>query len=561
MNLHFLFEGQTYNWVVLAQYLPIEVCNRMKDGAIDYIGYCIKGNNHTFLLPKVFVEQGLAFGSISIAHERTLEKREIEDNSVLDIIKMLPSWLGRGLSYYRVRKQKTNIIKQIDQSILRSSGELDEATLYECIYSLEDFYNRNKDLIIFTYYQSISGFDKINWKKTLRTKNPYISCVGDSQEVVYLDYLTRRKTIDRDEELMVLFFDTLRYIKSTYSFPIPFDCQYTLSEEEEFNVKVTSGLVLSELENIRNNYYSDKMIELWDLLFAFHKKEYELHSHNSKEDYMLVNKFEAVFEDMVDSLISDEKDDLFTSKHQEDDKRIDHLFLGKSLFEPEKYIYYIGDSKYYSDTNETSSTSIGKQFTYVTNIVQDAMSANKDKKEWSKVYFDSNTEGYNVTPNFFLRGYLGNNYESHKLEPFGMDEAEFYGERSHTIEKKLFDRNTLFLLQYKINFLYLLRNYNDDNNWERDKIKLDLESQVRNDLVDRLKKKYYFAKYKAKHKNWKWTIDFHFREVLGYIMCFNPAHDYPFVIIACRDDIKFNNLCSIFANAGFIKDEDGSVFN
>ena len=90
----------------------------------------------------------------------------------------------------------------------------------------------------------------------------------------------------------------------------------------------------------------------------------------------------------------------YLQKHQSDDKRIDHLFLGKSLFD-DSNIYYVADSKYYLNDEITDGPSVGKQFTYVNNILQDAMDAfNNDDKAWKNkgvYYYDPKTEGFNVT--------------------------------------------------------------------------------------------------------------------------------------------------------------------
>ena len=59
---------------------------------------------------------------------------------------------------------------------------------------------------------------------------------------------------------------------------------------------------------------------------------------------------------------------VFTSRY-EDGKRIDHIYKDDSLV-PEGKIFFIGDSKYYSDDSEVVGESIHKQFTYAKNIIQ-----------------------------------------------------------------------------------------------------------------------------------------------------------------------------------------------
>jgi hypothetical protein len=308
---------------------------------------------------------------------------------------------------------------------------------------------------------------------------------------------------------------------------------------DEFRDKVEDELIIPRMEEIRNNYFSDQLTELWNLLYAFHVKNADV-THGRKEDYMLVNAFHAVFEDMVDSLISD--NELLTQKHQADNKRIDHLFLGKSLFD-DSNIYYVADSKYYLDDDTTKGSSLGKQFTYVNNILQDAMDAfNNDDQAWKDkgvYYYDPKTEGFNVTPNFFLRGNIPDNskdlsFDEEQLTSFEMEEKKFYRERCYH-KYRLFDRNTQFLLQYSLNFLFLLKYYNDYNAFERKNLQRKLESIVREDMIERLKNRYVFIKIEDKDKIDKILND-HFKTVLGRVMYFKNG---DFLILAIdKQDIN-----------------------
>ena len=353
---------------------------------------------------------------------------------------------------------------------------------------------------------------------------------------VYMETVTRKKTINYDEELMVLFFDTLQYIVNEYNYPIPFESLYEMTPIEEFKDKVKDELIIPRMEEIRNNYFSDQLTELWNLLYAFHVKNADV-THGRKEDYMLVNAFHAVFEDMVDSLISD--NELLTQKHQADNKRIDHLFLGKSLFD-DSNIYYVADSKYYLDDDTTKGSSLGKQFTYVNNILQDAMDAfNNDDQAWKDkgvYYYDPKTEGFNVTPNFFLRGNIPDNskdlsFDEEQLTSFEMEEKKFYRERCYH-KYRLFDRNTQFLLQYSLNFLFLLKYYNDYNAFERKNLQRKLESIVREDMIERLKEKYEFRIIEDEDKIDK-ILKNYFKDVLGRVMCFKNDGEKSALIFAC----------------------------
>ena len=558
-TIKFLFEGQEYDKKeVYDKYLPINVRSwKFKENKLDLVGYYVKGNPDScqvelvYFLPKVFVKNEIkkAFGEYEIKKDQPLDVTDIakegsdDDKAIKDMLDILPVWLGKALSYYRSRKQNSDIVKEVEQEIFLPSDSEHESTLTERIYSLEDFYMRHKDLVLFIYQQANTGFHKINWSKTIRKKMPVFLDYEGNLSPVYLETVTRKKTINYDEELMVLFFDTLQYIVNEYNYPIPFESLYEMTPIEEFKDKVKDELIIPRMEEIRNNYFSDQLTELWNLLYAFHVKNADV-THGRKEDYMLVNAFHAVFEDMVDSLISD--NELLTQKHQADNKRIDHLFLGKSLFD-DSNIYYVADSKYYLDDDTTKGSSLGKQFTYVNNILQDAMDAfNNDDQAWKDkgvYYYDPKTEGFNVTPNFFLRGNIPDNskdlsFDEEQLTSFEMEEKKFYRERCYH-KYRLFDRNTQFLLQYSLNFLFLLKYYNDYNAFERKNLQRKLESIVREDMIERLKNRYVFIKIEDKDKIDKILND-HFKTVLGRVMYFKNG---DFLILAIdKQDENFKNI-------------------
>ena len=119
-----------------------------------------------------------------------------------------------------------------------------------------------------------------------------------------------------------------------------------------------------------------------------------------------------------------------------------------------------------------------------------------------------------------------------------MEKNEFYKERCHH-KYRLFDRNTQFLLQYSLNFLFLLKYYNDYNTFERRNLQRKLESKVREDMIERLKNRYYFIKIENKGKIDE-ILKNHFKTVLGRVMYFGNGN---FLILAIdKQDKNFKNI-------------------
>jgi len=158
---------------------------------------------------------------------------------------------------------------------------------------------------------------------------------------------------------------------------------------------------------------------------------------------------------MVDSLLSDE-DLLLRYKNLKDGKRIDHLFGAPDAFRGNRIIY-IGDSKYYKDPTQIATQKF-KQFTYARNIIQENIYITNEGSEdaYSRNYRDPMSEGYNITPNFFVYATVSSNDSRSGLllEP-DTRPPEF----SWHFSNRLFDRDTLHVLYFRIDFLGLLQFY------------------------------------------------------------------------------------------------------
>ena len=181
-------------------------------------------------------------------------------------------------------------------------------------------------------------------------------------------------------------------------------------------------------------------------------------------------------------------------------------------------IYYVGDSKYYAAWNEVGANSIYKQFTYAKNIIQfninllhhwEPQDKSKDKH---LPYRDSLTEGYNITPNFFIRGVVNSQNISYDEDIKEQSDVVRYNRHFYI---RLFDRDTLILKEYNINFLYVLSTY---------AIHIDSESRThrlrtlfRNDLLESLDKTYTFYKVRqrAGGMNLKELVRTHFYSFAG----------------------------------------------
>ena len=503
-----LFEEYHYPKQLLKEVLGgyAHLYTELKNGKakVLYVGYFFskeKGDS-VFILPKVFIDdQHKAFGkylpeditSIN-ANDDGVIKRLIEDGDH-NVIFELSVWIYRAITQFVSRNIDTDIV---DDAVIQNPTDVNgekSQTMLDIILQLLDFHKKHRHLFTYVSIINASGNNKIHWAKTISKTQPIIK----DRTPYYVEFRNKNKVVNLDEELVVLFYSTLEFLCDTYNFRVKSDVQYELLSSQKIRDLIETKQGTRLLKKIRRKYFTDEFVKLWRLLYTFFDMAENIKSHKYHEDRLLVKNFNVVFEDMIDYLIGSKTEGIPDElKNQADGKIVDHIYKAKSLID-DSDIYYVGDSKYYAAWNEVGANSIYKQFTYAKNIVQfninllhhwEPQHKSKDKH---LPYRDSLTEGYNITPNFFIRGVVDSqniSYDENIKEQSDMlrFNKHFYN--------RLFDRDTLILKEYNINFLYVLSTY---------AIHIDSESRThrlrtlfRNDLIESLDKTYTFYKVKQK---------------------------------------------------------------
>ena len=422
---------------------------------IPYVGYFLshKIPDTVFILPKVFVIDGKAFGKYAPEDIIDFDKLDDEDKKA---VFSLSVWIYRAIKQYSKRKGKLPDTTEIMQNVVSHHGSSSE-TMIDIILSLLKFHKDHQNL--FTYITRIrhSGQNKIHWQKTISKAQPFMQ----NGRPFYIQPHTKHKEINYDEELIVLFFSVLNYLNIEFCFDVRSVFGYDLLKPSQIKSMIESGKGTRILRQNRRKYFTDEMVQLWNLLFTFFIQSENVQSKsNSDEQAMLVRDFNLVFEDMIDTLIGESKLPKGL-KEQKDGKIIDHIYRDHSLIEADEDVYFIGDSKYYKEDNAIGTNSIYKQFTYAHNVIQYNMDIYNHvisgADEYGLEYRDNKTEGYNITPNFFIRGYIDKdeltNYTDSKLQVEGVEKISYH------FENRLFDRDTLILQSYNINFLFVLSAY------------------------------------------------------------------------------------------------------
>ncbi len=545
--MRIFIEGEPYSLDILKPifgdkfYMPNGV-----NGIIDNVGYYHSIDNEViYLLPKVFIDtKGLILNKYP--------KDLFAENSIDDVIESQDelNWLKRfliifykGLIEYRVRYKNTIQSKGDVLQLSSSLGE-NEYSFLDIVLSFVNFHKKNKNTILFIHKKQTSAkHKKVNWGKTVRKSNPFVTNEGIP---IYSELNVKKKYIDTEEELLCMFYSVLYHLKTEYNFSIQIDESYTIAKGSAYEKLAANAPKI--LKKIRYKYFSDTLVKMYKLLELYFSKSNKVSIQNKNEDFIMVKYYHLIFEDMIDKLITSKIDTKETSKgvslkklkENKDGKIIDHLFEYDSLIDRDESIFYIGDSKYYKTNNEVQENSIYKQFTYAKNVIQFNIDLlNEGKKINNNIrYRDKVTEGYNITPNFFIQGVVTDifNFDDDKLA-IDFDKGIKY---SYHFKERIFDRDSLFVNHYSINFLFVLKSYTNKSSFELDKYRVEIHKKFRTNFVSYLKKqnlfKFYHTEFESKELL-KQFIDTEFRNLTGRVYI-SKSNDKRLILAVNGSDIE-----------------------
>lgn len=234
------------------------------------------------------------------------------------------------------------------------------APINSFIYVINDFYERGlykeRDII---YVVSNSG--KVNWNRTIKTQRPYLQ----DDEAYYLKFVTKKNEI-KDEELITQIhqyclyasFKALGWIFTNY---VP----------QKPHIKYNERLFLNLLKNKLMQTFNDKNRMLFRHMIAIVKDEYD---ERALSNFRYgVNRFEYVWEDLIDGVFGVEKKEFYfpatywgifdgethTNPKLEPDTI---MFHGRDVYVLDAKYYKYGETK--APGHLPESTSINKQITY-----------------------------------------------------------------------------------------------------------------------------------------------------------------------------------------------------
>ncbi len=511
-----------------------------KDGLVrvNYVGYFYNKrlNDCIFFLPKVVIDENhKLLWNYTPEELIDVEKCSRLKTNDRNFIYGLSVWIYRAVREFQRLHAKSEIVYVNTFSRIDGSKNQVQNTLLDVILSLIRFNKENHNFFMFTIKNIHSGYNKINWTKTISHKSVHLQ----KNNPVYVDVVNKKKRINFDEELLIIFYSILNHIREKYGFRTNVDGHYQLITGNAFKHWM-KGYGKIRLRQIKYKYFEDKALALWKHCYAFFELTDLINSSRQQSDYMLVKNFNIVFEAMIDELLSDKNLKVSDLADQPDGKRVDHIYAYDGLISNEERIYYIGDSKYYKIGEPIGDYSVYKQYTYARNVIQYNLKlflngTGEVGKDYL-IYRDPETEGYNITPNFFISARLNKdyNYDDNELTLVGDEEPVKH------FENRLFDRDTLLLQHYDVNFLFVVALYAGSNEYAKSEFKSFAQEKFRKEIIKYLSPKYTFYSLKVRpgnNESMKRLLGYYFRDVIG--KTFRPYKDNDVLYLACDNLPKY----------------------
>ena len=484
--------------------------------SLSYVGYYFNDdpdvNDCVFILPKVLLEgefgKEKVFGHIEpkdLINAEDCKELTTEEHT---FIYNLSVWIYRAITVFRDHefdrvedgKRQSSIVLYKQAPMMGHTRKRKANTFLDVLLTLQEWNKRNESFVMFIVKNLHSGYNKINWTRTISRSQAVIQesgCGSRRQDVSYLNPINKKRQINFDEELLVIYYSVLQHMHDEYGFPVRINVNFPLIQGEKFK-RYINGYGKRRLKQIKYKYFSDKALELWELCYAFFDRPDNIMLNVDQREYLLVKSFHIVFEAIIDELIAGDQTLPKELKDQPDGKRVDHIYQYQELTNnaTDDHIYYIGDSKYYKRGNSLGKESVYKQFTYARNVIQwniDLFNDGKAEDRNGHVKLrDDVTEGYNIIPNFFISA------NQNVLQPEDdiklIDSDKEAGQRrqqyylSRQFENRLFDRDTFLLAHYDVNFLFVIalygRNHQSSKVAWRNKVRKMFRKEIQQMLKD-----------------------------------------------------------------------------
>lgn len=503
--------------------------------SVGYVGYYYNPQlrDCVFILPKVLVnEENKVFSRLDPHDIIDLDNCTELSSEERSFIYEFAVWIYRAIEVFNKSNPNSGIVLHRKIAEMGKGKRVLSNTFLDILLSLLRFNKEHYSFFTTILRNLHSGYNKINWTRTISRSTAWVQ----NDVPVYLNPVNKKRQINTDEELIIIYFSILNHISETYGFPVDITLGFELIKGRKFE-HYLKGYGKRRLQQIKYRYFSDIQLRLWEMCYAFFDKAHQIHIVAEQREYLLVKNFNIVFEAIIDELISD-KEPPRGLKDQDDGKRVDHIYSYRNLTnnEEDRPIYYIGDSKYYKIGNKISAESVYKQFTYARNVIQwnlnlflDNSEENAALRKEHPIYRDEQTEGYNIVPNFFISAKMDEKLSyADNVSTTNRENNTFL---SRHFENRLFDRDTLLVYHYDVNFLYVVSLYARENAHQKAQWKQKVRELFREKIQAALEENYkFYAMTPKPGLNHEKYLRENFQELLGKV--YRPFDDTNYLSLA-----------------------------
>ncbi len=464
--MHILIEGFPYDSEALNAIFADNslITTKGSRSTVNCVGYyhSFENNNLVYIIPKVFLINGLVFDKFTpegLLKDDTVNSFKHGDEFLW--VRQLMVYFYKSLAEFRKRCSESDLIDSNLAMNLNTNIGDKEYSYLDLLLSFINFHKKNDSIVLYRHLENKANRErKPKWEKTIRK---YLPILDSNNSPIYFKTHSTVKCVNIEEELLAYFYSIINHFNIEHSLRLQLDKSYEIISGAKFESLQKNGL--RRLSKIKHRYYNDTLKRMYRLCEMYFSRTDRASSKKNRYEFITVSNYNIIFEDMVDKLFSDKLSEtvmvndmsLNDLRYSKDGKIIDHIYEDVSLLDTSK-IFFIGDSKYYKPGNVAGSHSVYKQFTYAKNVIQFNIDLfnNTDAYYTPMVrYRDEVTEGYSISPNFFIYGYIENHADFVNPQLQSLNEPKL----SSHYKMRLFDRDTLFVHQYQINFLFVLRCY------------------------------------------------------------------------------------------------------
>lgn len=290
--------------------------------SLSYVGYYFNDdpdvNDCVFILPKVLLEgefgKEKVFGHIEpkdLINAEDCKELTTEEHT---FIYNLSVWIYRAITVFRDHefdrvedgKRQSSIVFYKQAPMMGHTRKRMANTFLDVLLTLQEWNKRNESFVMFIVKNLHSGYNKINWTRTISRSQAVIQeSIGSTrrQDVSYLNPINKKRQINFDEELLVIYYSILQHMHDKYGFPVSINVNFPLIRGDKF-ARYISGYGKRRLKQIKYKYFSDKALELWELCYAFFDRPDNIMLNVDQREYLLVKSFHIVFEAIIDELIA-----------------------------------------------------------------------------------------------------------------------------------------------------------------------------------------------------------------------------------------------------------------